>query len=141
MASLIYNSLLGDIVAGDVDFGSDTFYVMLVTSAYTPDKDTDTKRSDVTGEVSGDGYPAGGDETTVTVEAVDNANDRLDIVFTNVLFTEVSGFTAVAAVIYKRRGGVASADELVAYVDFGNDVEALGGDYTVSFDTPLRLQN
>ncbi len=32
---------------------------MLVTSAYTPNQDTHTKRSDITNEVTGTGYTAG----------------------------------------------------------------------------------
>mgnify|MGYP000402675218 CR=1 FL=1 len=60
MASLIYNSAVRDEAVGNIDFDTDTFYGMLVTSTYTPNKDTHTKRSDVTNEVTGTGYTAGG---------------------------------------------------------------------------------
>lgn len=141
MASLIYNSLMTDIIEGNVDFGADTFYAMLVTSSYTPNKDTHSKRSDVTNEVSGTGYTAGGSETAVTVAAIDTDNDDLEISFGSVTFTSANSFTSAGAVIYKSRGGASSADELVAFVDFGTPVAAVGADYVVSFTSPLKLQN
>ena len=79
MASLIYNSAVRDEAVGNIDFDTDTFYGMLVTSTYTPNKDTHTKRSDVTNEVTGTGYTAGGMAVSVSVAAVDTANDRVVI--------------------------------------------------------------
>jgi hypothetical protein len=52
MASLIYNSAVDDMARGAIDADTDTFKVMLVTSAYSPNKDTDLKRSAVTNEVT-----------------------------------------------------------------------------------------
>lgn len=139
MPSLIYNSSLEDLARGAIDYDTDAFKVMLVTSAYTPDKDAHLKRSSVTNEVSGTGYTAGGANTTVTVTK-DTANDRLDISFSSVSWANAT-ITARAAVIYKSRGGAASADELVAYVDFGADVTSTGGTFQVTFSTPYRFQN
>lgn len=139
MASMIFNSALYDQATGAIDFDSDTFYVMLVTSTYSPNKDTHLKRSDVTNEVVGTGYTAGGAATTVTVTK-DTANDRLDIEFSNVSWTGAT-ITARAAVIYKRRGGLSSADELVAYVDFGSNVSSTNAAFAVTFSSPLRFQN
>lgn len=139
MASLIYNSFLEDLARGAIDMDTDTFRVMLVTSTYTPNKDTHTKRSDVTNEVSGTGYTTGGTTSAVTVTK-DTANDRLDLAFADVSWTTAT-ITARAAVIYKSRGGAASADELVCYVDFGSDVASAGGTFTVDFTGPLRFQN
>ena len=53
MASLIYNSAIDDMARGAIDADTDSFKAMLVTSSYTPNKDTDLKRSAVTNEVSG----------------------------------------------------------------------------------------
>lgn len=139
MASLIYNSAIDDCVRGAVDFDSDTFWVMLVTNAYVPNKDTHTKRSDVTNEVAGAGYTATGKVSAATVTK-DTANDREDITYATVVWTAAS-VTARAAVIYKHRGGASSADELVAYVDFGADITSTAGDFTVVFSSPLRFQN
>jgi len=139
MASIIYDSYSYDVLTGAIDTDSDTFYGMLVTSTYAPNKKTHTKRSDVTNEVVGAGYTAGGAEIDVTVTN-DTANDRVDVEFDNVSWTGAT-ITARAIVIYKRRGGASSADELVAYVDFGSNVSSTNAAFAVTFSSPLRLQN
>lgn len=139
MASLIYNSAVFDAVRGPIDFDTDTFYVMLVTSAYTPNKDTHTRRSDVTNEVVGAGYTAGGSASAATVTDV-TASDNLTVAFAAVAWP-TSTITARAAVIYKSRGGLASADELVAYVDFGADITSTVDTFTVTFSSPITFQN
>jgi hypothetical protein len=139
MASLIYNSFLNDLVKGNVDMDTDTFKVMLVTSTYTPDKDTHAKRSSVTNEVSGTGYTAGGATTTATVSAVDTTNDRQEITIGAASWAS-STITARAAVVYKSRGGASSADELVAYIDFVSDVISSSGTFTLTAST-IRFQN
>jgi hypothetical protein len=138
MASIIYNSCLDDEARGNINFASDTFKAMLVTSAYTPDKDTHTKRSNVTNEVAGTGYVAGGAAATVTVTK-DTTNDRIDISLGGISFNSAT-ITARAAVYYKSRGGLASADELVAYIDFGSDIVSTNGTWSLSAST-LRIQN
>lgn len=139
MASLVYNSCLDDLAKGNIDFDTDTFKAMLVTSTYSPNKDTHVKRSDVTNEASGTGYTAGGATVTATVTK-DTANDRVDISFSNPSWSS-STITARALVIYKSRGGASSADELVAYVDNGSDASSTNGTFTFNITSPLRFQN
>jgi hypothetical protein len=136
---LIFNSALDDALRGNIDFDTDSFRAMLVTSTYSPNKDTHTKRSDVTNEVGASGsYAAGGGTATVTVTK-DTVNDRIDISLGAVSFTTAT-ITARAAVYYKARGGASSADELVAYIDFGSDVTSTAGTFSLSAST-LRIQN
>lgn len=139
MASLIYNSCVDDAARALIDFDGDTFYAVLVTASYTPDKDAHTRRSDVTNEVVGTGYTAGGAASAATVTK-DTANDKVTIAFAAITWSTAT-ITARAAVIYKRRGGLASADELVAYVDFGGNITSTVADFVVTFSTPLTYQN
>lgn len=139
MPSLIYNSCIRDAVVGNIDFDSDTFKMLLVTSSYTASK-SHAKRSDVTNEVSGTGYTAGGNACNVSVAAVDNTNNDVEISFTVTSWTSAT-ITARAGVIYKSRGGASSADELVGYVDFGSDVSSTNGTFAVTVSTPLKFQN
>lgn len=139
MASLVYNSALDDLAKGNIDFNSDTFKVMLMKSEYIPNKDLHSKRSDLTNETTGSNYVSGGKPTTVTITK-DLVNDRLDISIDRVSW-EHSTLSASGAVIYKSRGGLASADELVAYVDFGNTINSINQKFTVEITSPLRLQN
>ncbi len=138
MASLIYNSALDDMARNNIDFDTDTFKVMLTTSSYSEDKDADLKRSDITNEVTGTGYTAGGAAATVTVTK-DTTNDRIDISLGAASWT-TSTITARKAVYYKSRGGASSADEVVAVVDFGSDVTSTGATFSLSAST-LRIQN
>jgi len=138
MASLIYNSAIDDMAKGAIDFDTDTFKVMLVTSTYTANKDTHTKRSDVTNEVSGTGYTAGGVTSACTVTK-DTANDKVTLSLAAVSWA-TSTITARGAVYYKSRGGASSADELVAYVDFGGDVTSTGATFSLGAST-ITLQN
>lgn len=138
MASLIYNSAVDDMAKGAMDFDTDTFKVMLVTSSYTPNKDTHDKRDDVTNEVSGTGYTAGGVTSACTVTK-DTANDRVTLSFAAVNWAS-STITARAAVIYKSRGGAASSDELVCYVDFGADVSSSAATFSLGASV-ITLQN
>jgi len=138
MASLIYNSCIDDMAKGAIDFDTDTFKAMLVTSTYTPNKDTDTKRSNVTNEVTGTGYTSGGATTAVTVTK-DTANDKITITFGAVSWSTAT-ITARAAVVYKSRGGANTADELVCYVDFNGDVTATGATFSLGSST-ITLQN
>lgn len=138
MASLIYNKFLDNVVRGSFNFASDTFKVMLVTSSYTPNKDTHEDRADVTNEVSGTGYTTGGTATTPTI-TLDTSNDRVDLTFSNVSWASAT-ITARAAVIYKSTGTAAN-DLLVAYVDFGSDVSSTNAAFAVTFSSALRFQN
>lgn len=139
MASLIYNSFIRDVLVGNIDMDTDTFKVILTTSAYTENKDTHDKRDDVTNEVTGTGYTAGGASTTVTVAAVDTANDDVEITIGAASWA-TSTITARKAVIYKSRGGASSADELVCVIDFGSDVVSTAGTFTLTAST-IKFQN
>lgn len=138
MASLIYNRALELWARGQIDFDTDTFRVLLTTSGYTEDKDAHDFRNDVTNEVTGAGYTAGGNVATVTV-TLDTANDRVDITLGGTTWPS-STITARKAVYYKARGGASSADELVAVNDFGSDVISSSGTFTLNAST-LRISN
>lgn len=138
MATLIYNSFFEDWARGAIDLDTDTIKVLLTTSSYVENKDTQSKRSDVTNEVTGTGYTAGGNTATITITK-DNTNDRLDVTLGGTTWSS-STITARKAVYYKSRGGAASADELIAVIDNGSDVTSTGSTFTLNSST-LRIQN
>ena len=138
MADIVYNSCLYDAVSGAIDFDTDTFKLLLVTSSYTPDKDTHTKRDDVTNEVTGTGYTGGG-ATTVCTVTKDTTNDKIVISFEAVSWV-TSTITAAGGVIYKSRGGASSADELVGYIDFNGSISSSSSTFSVGV-SEITLQN
>lgn len=117
---------------GSIDLDTDTINVMLVTSTYTPDQDAHTKRSDITNEVSGTGYSAGGAALAGKAVTVDNT-DNEGVFDANDLTWSTSTITARGAVLYKARGGASSADELICYIDFGSDKSSTAGNFTLQW--------
>jgi len=140
MASLIYDSYMSDLVSGAITPSSNTFYVMLVTSAYTPNKSTNTRRSNVTNEVVATGYTSGGAVGVQTL-ALDTVLNKQTISFADVIWTITGSLTARAGVIYRSLGGLASADPLVAYVDFEADVTCSNSTFTFHMISGLITQN
>ncbi len=60
MPSLVYDSARLKIQQGTIDLDTDTFKIMLTTSSYAANQATHDFRDDVTNEVVGTGYTAGG---------------------------------------------------------------------------------
>jgi len=132
MADVVYNSFKKELVDGSIgDMAAGTIKVMLVTSSYTPDQDSHTRRSDVTNEVAGTGYTSGGTALasgTVTQDNTDNEGvyDAADVTWSS------SSITARAAVLYKSTGAAAT-DNLIAYFDFSEDKTSTNGDFTIQW--------
>jgi hypothetical protein len=132
MASFAYDSYLDDVFAGNI-LKTDTYYVMLATSAYAQSQTADLKRSAVTNEVVGTGYTAGG-QVIVPTFTKDTTNHKMVIVFPPVTWP-TSTITARKAVYHKHRGGASTADELVGVDDFGADVTTSAGTFTLNATT------
>lgn len=133
MADVIYNSFKRDIMNGAIDLDTDSIKVMLVTSSYTPNADTHTKRSDVTNEVTGTGYSAGGSALANKAVTADTTDDE-GVFDADDLTWSTSTITARGAVLYKSRGGASSADELICYLDFGADKVSTAGNFTLQWN-------
>lgn len=134
---MIYNSYMRDEATGAFDFDVDTVYVMLLTSAYAPDKAAHEKRSDLTDEVVATGYTAGGQEVDVTVAEV--SGDKVEITLGGAVWNPAS-ITAAFAVYYKHRGGAPEDDELIYCNEFPTDVSSTAGAFTVE-SSMIRKQN
>ncbi len=132
MASFVYNSAKVAMIDGTIDLDTDTINVLLVTSSYTPNKDTHDFRDDVTNEVVGTGYTTGGKALVNKTVTQDNTNDRAKFDADDLAWTSAT-ITARAAVLYKARGGSSSADELIAYIDFLADKTSTAATFTIQW--------
>lgn len=130
-----YGQGLLNIAKGSIDLDTDTFKIMLTTSAYTPNQDTDDFRNDVTNEITGTGYTAGGATLSGVSVTYDAASNQVRISWTDPTWTTAT-LTARTAVIYKSRGGASSADELVAYCTEASDVTSTAATFTVDLASP-----
>lgn len=130
MASGLYAiTFLNNLNGGTaVDLDTDTLKIMLVTSAYTPDFGVHDFKADVTNEVSGTGYTAGG-ETLTSLSLTQSAGtitfDAADVTWAS------STITARGAVIYD---DTVLNDPLICYIDFGSDQSSSSGDFVISFN-------
>ena len=115
------------------DFAADTFKIMLTTSGYTPDVDTHTYRADVTDEITGTGYSAGG--LVLTGFAWSYAGWVASLAVDTPVWTTAT-FTARVAVVYKDTGSGATSP-LLCFVDFGADRSPAAEDFGVDFGDGL----
>ena len=119
--------------APNIDFLSDTIKVMLCTNAYTPAQDTHVFKSDVTNEVTGTGYTAGG--ATLGSKTLDYTAGTNVIKFDAAdVSWAASTITARYAVIYDDTPATDATKPLLGYVDFGADQSTSNGTFTITWD-------
>jgi len=134
MASVFFNNAKKYFANGAVDWDTDTIKCMLTTSSYSPNIDTHDFRDDVTNEVSGTGYSAGGTALANKTVTADTTNDRAVLDADDTSWATAT-ITARYAVLYKSRGGASSADELIAAIDFGSDIASTGGTFLITWSS------
>ena len=131
MASVIYNSYKDEVMEGSIAYLTDTIKVALVTSTYTYNIDSHTRFSDITNEVVGTGYTAGGATLGTKTCTQDNTNDRGVMDAADTTWT-TSTITARGAIIYKSTG-TSSTSPLIAYIDFVSDKSSSGTDFQIQW--------
>lgn len=133
-----YGNALVKALGGSVNYLSDTIKVMLATSSYTPNQDTDVFKSAVTNEIVGTGYTAGGltlGSKTLTYTGATNVImlDAADVQWTTATITN-----ARYAIIYDSTG-TDSTSVLIGLVDFGGNVSSNAGNFTIAWDAAGML--
>lgn len=133
VTAFFYGKVFTAAFNAEIDLDTDTIKVALATSSYTPAQDTHDYFNDVTNEVTGTGYSAGG--ATLASKAVTYtggtntfAFDAADTSWTT------STITARYAVVYKSTG-TASTSPLICYIDFGADVSSSAGTFSLTWDS------
>ena len=130
MASTVYNNFKEQLLNGTFNLTSDTVKVALVASSYTPNIDSHTAYSDLTNEVSGTGYSAGGATLGSQTVTQDNTNDRGVFDGADTSWT-TSTITARAAVLYDST----ASKLLICYVDFGSDYTTVAGTLAITWSS------
>ena len=112
-----------------IDFDDTTagaFKCMLVDSSYTPNFDTDSVKTDVSGEIVGAGYAAGGEALTSVTFTISGGTitwDAGDVTWTASTITNAQG-----AVVYDT---TEPNEPLIAYVDFGGSFSTTSGTFQI----------
>lgn len=116
----------------DLDMDNDTFKCMLVTSSYSPNLETHTNKSDVSNEVSGTGYTAGGETLTgVTMTSSSDGTGTIKWDADDVSWTSSTLSNVRAGVIYDDS---VTNDRLIAYIDFGGDFSTTSGTFQIQWN-------
>lgn len=116
-----------------IDFNSDTIKVALCTSTYTPAQTHDFF-DDITNEVSGTGYTAGGATASSPTLTYTTGTKVLKLDANDVSWT-TSTITARYAIVYDSTPGTAATNPLICYIDFGADVSTTAGTFSIVFDS------
>ena len=128
-----YGPFLQSLVNKEIDLDSDTLKCMLTTSSYTPNQDTHRYKSDVTNEITGTGYTAGG-VTLANVAVSYTAGTNVLKLTSDDPSWASSTLTARYAVFYDSTPGSDATRPLISYVDFGENFSSTNGTFLIDID-------
>jgi len=133
---MYYSALLGQwngLTNGVFDLDTDTIKVAAATNTYTVNQDTNDFFDDVTNEVTGTNYTAGGAtlaSVTLTRSTTTVTFDAADVVWTQ----SGAGFTTGRKFVIYRSTGTASTSRLFSVVTADADVGNVTGDLTIAWN-------
>lgn len=130
----VYGKAMLAMLNKEIDWNSDTIKVALCTSSYTPDQDTHDYFNDITNEVTGTGYTAGGATLGTPTATYTGATNVAKFDGDDVTWSS-STITARYAIIYDATPGTSATNPLIAYVDFGEDKSSSSGNFTITWDS------
>jgi len=140
MASANFTHLARIAVTPGFDWSTVTCKAMLVSAVPSQaNLDAWEFRSDVTTEITGTGYTAGGKSQPFTVSAIDTTNNRQEIAYTSMVNAWTGAtFNTVGAIIYIDTG-LASTDNLLHFLDFGGTKSPAADPFGYSFNTQFYV--
>ena len=133
VSAKVYSSMPLNAIKGlitDLNAAGTTVKVMLTTSTYTPDQETHTSKADVTNEVTGEGYAAGGAALASKAVAEATRVTKFDALDTE---WAASTITARRAVIYDATPAADADKKLLCWVDFGEDKSSVAGSFKITW--------
>ena len=116
----------------EIDASGDSFKAMLLDATYTPNQDTHRYKSDLSGEVTGTNYVAGGASLVNVTIAYDAATNTLKIDADDVSW-DPSTITARYLVVYDASPGTDAVRPLICYIDFESNQTSNDDQFTVAF--------
>jgi hypothetical protein len=134
ITSKMYGNAPSKAFNGEIDWDSDTIKVSLHSSDYSPDQDADEYYDDVDNEIAnGNGYTTGGATLASKTNTYTGATNITKLDAADVTWSAAT-LTCRYAVIYKDTG-TPSTSPLLGYIDFGEDVGSVSGDFKITWDS------
>jgi hypothetical protein len=123
------HATINAIINETLNLSSGNYFAMLLGTGYTPSP-LHSFRSNLSAEVTGTGYTAGGVAAPLTI----TRNDALDEIIVRAEQIIHPAFTASPRYVayYQKLGGAASADRVVMIVDWGAVYPATGSVYVIN---------
>lgn len=122
------------ITIGSIDLDTDTFKLTLHTATWTPNQDTNDFYDDATNELAtASGYTAGGVTLASIAVTYDSASQQVRFDVADPTWTFSGSVTWRYGLVRKARGGAASADEVLCYLDWATN-QSVSGVYTITID-------
>lgn len=135
-----YGEALVHSLKANLNLPTDTIKMSLHGNSYTPDMDNDDYHNDATDEITGTGYTAGGATLANVAVTHDDTNDRAELDFDDPSWGSGATLTNVKyGVVYKDRGGAATADELVGLLTFDALQSVSNATFTIQNDAEGAL--
>jgi len=123
----------GSTAADRIEWVANTIKTALTTSSHTIDQDTHDFFADITNEITGTGYTAGGVTLGGKTLTYDTGTDEARLDANDAQWTS-SSFTAAQAHTYKDTGA-AGTSHLMSYVDFQGNETVSSGTFTIQWAT------
>ena len=133
VVATLYGAFVDHLAQKRIDLDTDTIKVALCTSTYAPNKDTHDFFNDITNEVTGTGYTAGGATLGSVTWTYNSTTDTWTLDAADVVWGS-STITARYAIIYVDTAGASSTDPLIGYVDFESNVSSTAGNFTIQWN-------
>lgn len=132
VTSKVYGLALQSLAEGQINYPAATVKVMACTASYSPDQDTHRYKASVTNEIAGAGYTAGGQTLANKSITYGPSTNTVSLDADNPIWP-TSTFTLRYLVFYVDTGNSATSP-LLAFVDFGADVNVAGVNF--EYDIP-----
>lgn len=129
----LYGQALVSAFNKEIDMSGDSFNLLLLDSSYVPNQDTHRYKSDLTGEVTGTGYTAGGKVLSNVAVSYDGATNTFKFDADDVTW-DPSSITARYAVVYDNSPVTDAVRPLICFIDFEADKTSATDLFTVAFN-------
>lgn len=126
-----YGLGLTSLVSGEINFVGASVKALLCSTTYVPNQDTHRYLTDITGEVSGAGYTAGGVLLTSKSAPYTAGTNTQTLTAANPTWATVS-ITQIRFVVFYMATGTAATSALISYMDFATNYAPSSQAFTVT---------